>query len=484
MDEGDQSRVQPSIFRSAVSRRECVGIAASAILCLPLELKAAPGPRYITPERFGAVGDGVTNDTEAFAAMAEFVNRRGGGAIVLRPTTYIVGTQARDPTNSNYSFVPAKIMDFEGCTKALTIDGNGARLRCADGLRFGTFDRSTGEPTSHILPYTTRGELASPYVAMISVTSCSGGVTINNLELDGNLANLNIGGPFGDKGRQIPADGIRLIDNNCSEALTQVYSHHHAHDGLRIQRPAEYNPVSVLRDLVCDYNARQGCSIVAGSGYTFVNSRFNHTGKAGLVSGPAAGVDIEAQWGPIRDLHFSNCEFSDNTGCGLVADSGDSEGATFDRCRFIGTTKWAAWPKKPRFRFANCQFIGAICNTFGDPDPDRAAQFHDCIFQDDPALSPTGTVYRPSYPIANLDNLQNMLFNRCRFELIQDKVLPWSTGALYNDCTMSQIATKVAYPRGTYTGVNIINGNVDLGRSRILGDVIVNGQTLPRTTPG
>src|SRR4051794_39334933 len=69
----------------------------------------------VTPEQFGARGDGLTNDTAAFAAMTAFINRRSGGEIVLRSTTYIVGQQG-SPKKSDYAFAPMSIMDFAGCS--------------------------------------------------------------------------------------------------------------------------------------------------------------------------------------------------------------------------------------------------------------------------------------------------------------------------------------------------------------------------------
>ncbi len=373
-------------------------------------------------------------------------------------------------------------MLFRGCSKPLAIIGNGARLRCADGLRFGTFDRSTGQPTSHAMPYYSLGELASPYISMISAENCSGGVDISNLELDGNLAGLLIGGPFGDTGWQIPAAGLRLLNNRCSEQLTQIYSHHHALDGIYIDGVAERNSASMVQDVVSEYNVRQGCSLTGGRNYSFANCHFNHTGRAGLESAPAAGLDIEAAVKPIRNLSFSGCEFANNTGVGMVADSGDTDGATFDKCRFVGTTVWSAWPLKPHFRFTNCQFVGAVVHAFTDPDPDRAAQFSNCSFLDDPALSPTGQVYGPSQPIVNLAASVNVLFDGCRFDLKFESVLPWSWNAHYNNCTMSQVSTVLAHPKGTYTGVCRIDGNVELYGAIILGDLTVNGQVVPRTS--
>jgi hypothetical protein len=433
-----------------------------------------------TPEDFGAVGDGITNDTAAFARMTFAVNGSRGGRVVLRPTTSIVGGHTADPTGV-YAYGPASIMEFDGCTGGLSIEGNGARLRCADGLRFGTFDPATGLPTTHEMPYYGTGDIASPYAGMLTVQNCAGKVTIKDLELDGNIAGLLIGGPRGDTGWQIGASGLRLINNIAGESVANVHSHHHALDGIYIDGAASRDTVSVIENVRAEYNVRQGCSIVGGRNYSFEKCKFNHTGKARMTSAPSAGVDIEAETSAIRNLKFSGCEFSNNTGVGMLAEAGDSESAVFDDCRFIGTTAWSAWPRKPRYQFTNCTFIGSICNTFGDADPTRAAQFHDCAFLDDPKLSPTGEVYKPSYPIADLNEYTNVLFNRCRFTVAHDAILPWSVNVLYKDSTMSQVSSNQAYPRGTYLGTNRIDGNVDLWGSKILGDLFVNGQLLPRT---
>jgi hypothetical protein len=120
-------------------------------------------------------------------------------------------------------------------------------------------------------------------------------------------------------------------------------------------------------------------------------------------------------------------------------------------------------------------------HAFGDDDPQRATQFLNCDFLDDPALSPTGQVYGPLQPIADLYVSQNVLFDACRFNLTAQCVLPWTLNVIFNNCVMSQTQAKQAYPRGTFTGTNVINGNVDLYGSRILGDLMVNGQLLART---
>lgn len=444
---------------------------------------------FVTPEMFGAKGDGKTNDTAAFAAMSEHVNARGGGNVVLRKTTYIVGMQVQsNGDGSDYAFAPAKIMEFSGCSRPLIVQGNGARLKCADGLRFGTFDPNTGRATRRKLPNYAPGELSSPYHWMIKVENCSGTIDIADLELDGNLEGLNVGGPWGDTGYQIGACGLGLINNDGLEAIRHVYSHHHAMDGILINGADHDRKVVSLFTLVrSEYNVRQGCSIVGGRGYRFEKCRFNHTGKAGLASGPGGGVDVEAERKKVRNLAFINCEFSNNHGPGLVADQGDSEGAIFRGCTFIGTTSWSAWPCMPRFRFESCRFVGPIVNAFGDAQqPARATQFLDCTFLDDPALSPTRQVYKPPRtdgPIADLSNNPNVRFRRCSFIVRHAHTLPWTTSkVIFEDCQMIQLSPNPSYPRGTYVGSNVISGNVDLYSAVVKGRLVVNGklQSLTR----
>jgi hypothetical protein len=471
----------PMRARPGFTRREISAAAAGFALAGASSL---PKAAALTPEHFGARGDGTTDDTRAFAALAAEVNRRGGGEVELRPVTYLVGRQAADGPGG-YAFMPAPILEFLRCEAPLVIRGNRARLRCAPGLRYGTFDRATGRPTRHSMPFVQAGELATPYRVMIRVEDCTGPVEISDLELDGNLRSLRIGGQYGDTGWQIPAIGIHLVNNKGAERLSRIHAHHHALDGILIDGAEARSAMSTLHRVRSEYNGRQGCSITGGSNYGFTDCAFSNTGKAGLSSAPGAGVDIEAEAGKrIRDLRFAGCTFSNNSGPGLVADSGDCAGAALDNCNFVGTTNWAVWPNKPRFRFSECSFVGAIVHAFGDADPDRACQFHHCSFRDDPALSPNGLVYgggNPSHPVADLPHNDNVLFDHCDFNLTHRLVLPWTTNVtIFADCTMSQRAPAQSYPRGTFVGHNRIRGNVNLYSARIRGELILNGRTIER----
>ena len=465
-----------------IHRRQFLGTAALAGAGAAAPAWSAPAT--LTPDQFGAKGDGVTNDTDAFDRLAQAVNLRGGGEIALRKATYIVGRQLRPVRPDLAGWSPARILEFKGLRRPLIIRGNGAVLRCAPGLRYGTFNPRTGVPTNNPMPSFKSEETATPYLYMIMAEDCAGLIEISDLELDGNLPKLQIGGPYGDTGWQLRAVGLFLKNNRGGERILRVHSHHHAQDGVQIDgldADRGSAAASVFEDVRCEYNARQGVSLVGGRGYAFSRCTFSHTGRAGLFSNPAAGVDIEAEAGKkIRAISFSRCEFSNNHGPAMVADTGDSEGIAFDRCNFVGATNWAAWPNKPRMRFSQCSFVGPIVRAFGDKQPERATQFHDCVFRDDPKLSPTGKVYggeNPDRPIADLPGNENVLFNRCKFLLTHRAALPWSVNVIYADCVMSQKAPQDSFPRGTFIGRNTISGAAVLADSRNRGVITINGRT-------
>jgi hypothetical protein len=460
-------------------RRFLLSTAATSILPSAL---AAQEILVLRPEGFGAKGDGVTNDARAFAALSAEVNRRGGGTVVLTAgRTYIIGAQYR---GGDYGWSPRPVLELNRLSGPIRILGNGARVRCAPGLRYGAFNPETGAPTEGPAPSRRVAEAAVPYIAMIHISRCSGSIEIREIELDGNLQGMRIGGQFGDTGWQIPATGLLLEENTGPESVTDVLSHHHAQDGAMIIGAAERSGRGQISRLVCRYNGRQGCSVTAGRGYVFADCEFSHTGRSTISSAPGAGVDIEAERRPIRDLTFTRCKFVDNHGVGMVADSGDSEGVRFVDCLFVGTTTWSAWPFKPRFSFRGCSFVGSVVHAFSDANPLRATQFADCHFTDDPRRSPTGKVYVGNGPIVNLATSDNVLFDGCTFRLVGAGLLPWSWRATYRNCTMTQRSPRKATPKGRYLGRSSITGNVDLYGAMVQGELRINGRVIPPGSQG
>jgi hypothetical protein len=468
------------------TRRSVVASALLAPFVIGARCSAAPITVF-RPEEFGAKGDGRTNDTLAFIALSKAVQAAGGGIVELaRRRVYLVGMQKPAAAEGGPAYQPADILMFHGLAGALRIEGQGAVLRAAPGLRYGAFEPQSGLVARRKMPNVDHRTIASPYVAMIRIEDCRGPVSVNGIELDGAIDRAVIGGEYGDTGRQVPMTGVHLRDNRGEETLSDIYSHHHGCDGVIIDGySGQSDGARILSRMRCEYNGRQGCSIVGGHGYVFTDCRFAHTGKAAIASSPGAGMDIEAEGGKtISGLRFRNCSFVDNTGCGMVADSGPSRDVRFDDCDFVGTTNWSVWPSKPGFAFSRCKFVGSAVRPWGSENAGEATRFIDCQFTDR-SPSASGRVYLSSDtggPILDAGGSQsggkNVLLQRCLVECAGKGLLPWSVAVTYQDCTMRQASSRPSYPRGTFRGTNRIVGNAFLDGSKFEGPTYLNGKRL------
>lgn len=378
------------------------GAALEPGLSLAQQLRS---PKVVSPEDFGGGIGG--NDTLAFQKCARLL-QRGGGTLRLSPgKTYTVGLQ--DAFRKGRAYIPQDIFAVRGCANPIVVDGRRAKIKVADGLFLGAFDPKTGKRHHTDLPFTNwnyRVEIGN----VLYFEQCAN-VQIHDLEIDGNNTKAVLGGLWGDKGRQCVANNITCLD--ClAVTISNVHSHHAALDNLYV-RDSTVGPLAVARpvhlsNVVLEHAARQGLSWTGGKGLSAINCKFNHTGRAINESSgerfstePGAGLDIEASAGALcRDGHFVNCEFVNNVGAGMVADTGDSADCLFDGCVFWGTTSRAIWPKKPRFRFHNCRIYGSVVALYSPLDAESgiahpdAPHFQQCEFEDRAYLD--GRVHRDS----------------------------------------------------------------------------------------
>lgn len=465
------------------SRRSFSTGFASALLW-PKAADADAASRAFDVRDYGASPTASAPDnTRAFRLASAALSQAGGGTLTIPPGRYPVGDQLIALRRGHgYAAQGRPIIRIEGCTLPVVVDGTGATLIAADGLRFGAFDPLTGSAHTAPLPFYDLDFRADAY-RMIDVRDCRGSVTIRGIELDGNSDSYILGGPWGDTGRQVEAIGIMLTANTGGVLLEDLRTHDHgldgvmvAHAGLTASSPRY--PVT-LRNVVSDRNGRQGLSWVGGTELTAIRCRFTRTGRGRFQSAPGAGVDIEAEESVCRNGRFVDCTFADNTGVGFLASTGDVADISVQRCRVVGTTSWSAWSYKPRVRFDDCVFVGSIVNAFPSKDPTQATRFHRCRFTDDPKLSPTGKVYHQF--LADLGGgSTNVLFDDCDFTATAaERALPWTPAdTRYNNCRFRQAGRKIAYPRGVFTGACTIRtaGQVDLYGSRVRGTVTINGK--------
>ncbi len=86
----------------------------------------------------------------------------------------------------------------------------------------------------------------------------------------------------------------------------------------------------------------------------------------------------------LKQKSFEDCELIDNTGVGLIANSGDSKDCLFTNCTFWGTNTWSLWTTKPGFTFNKCNIYGSFVHGYNSPDDENATKFISCTFEDKP----------------------------------------------------------------------------------------------------
>lgn len=444
----------------------------------------------VSPEIFasakpsGVVGDG-TDDGPAFAAMSAFLNAAKSGTIDLGlGATYHVGGQTKhspgvglDGVSAGvYRFFPNTpyIIDVNGCTGPVVINYNGATIRCLPGAKYGNFNLD-GTPWNNGPTYAGDGA-ASPYIAMLAIRNCSGPVRgIGTLELDGNIKNCAIGGPWAadGSGRQLPMTGVILQDNTGLIDLDPIKSHHHGLDGMIGDGPGllTVKEQVTIRGFDGHNNGRQACSLVGGNGWRFVSPKFNQTGKdlgATLTySAPGAGIDLESEGGKwVINITLDDPEAVDNTGVGLIGDvAGQTQNIVCNGGRLIGTTSWSIWPNRPYMRFNYTLIAGAFAHAHADVDPGKATQFFRCLVTDDVTVSPTGLLYGAG-GYTHFDTgggAQNILLDECRIvktksggDSVNGSFTSTIDGAalLIRNCTVERLAGVVGhlYLYGIYSG--------------------------------
>lgn len=352
-----------------------------------------PDAAGMSIKQAGAKGDGASNDTTPFQDMAAWIEAQGGGTILVPEGTYIVGRQT-SILNGATAYAMEEIFEVAGLARPLRIIGSEAAVKIADGLRYGAFDPTTGAPADNASVVSLRN--------VFKFDDCAS-VEIENLEIDGNNTQLLLGGTTSGS-RQHPAYNIQAW--NCDRLLLRnVHTHHAAQDNIYIAESInaidDDREPKTLINVTSEYAARQGLTWAGGKGLVALNCKFNHTGRAvnqgggddnGLPFGssPQAGLDIEAERGPIRDGHFIGCEFVNNGGSGMIAFTGDTADVVFDNCLFWGTTNAPINVNKPRFTFRRSKIFGLIevlhapANAINGVVHPDASHFLDCEFEDRP----------------------------------------------------------------------------------------------------
>lgn len=363
---------------------------------------------------FGAKGNGVANDHNAFVQAASFFNaRNGNGKLVIPNGTYIVGQQTR----KQGIYKGQNVFTLKGASNFKIEGGSNSIIKYKDDVRYGTFLPYTNKPYSSTDKIVRKSEYLSTVGNCFYFNNCRN-IELSGLQINGNADNAIKGGRYGDKGIQAPYSGVSIRDGNTL-TIENCKVINFGLDGIYISTTANSTVRNdiMVNNTVCEYNGRQGLSIVGATGVQVNNSKFNYTGKGKLGSNPKAGIDIEPNKGSkARDIIITNCEMVDNAGVAFISMNGDARNVKLNNCLLIGTNNWSSWVQKPQFTFTNCKFYGSIVHGFNAKNNLDRTKYINCYFAD------TTFKTRGAY-LAELSSGYNQLFQDCIFKSNAKKVI-------------------------------------------------------------
>ena len=268
---------RPGVFhgsrRTLLRRTALLGLAASASGGIVGAVRAQAIVN-VRDEPYGAKGDGMTNDTQAFKDAIDAMRSMPAGSILTVPK----GVYLLNP-NPQYCVKPISDMKLELQP--------GAKLKA--------------------LPST----LERHYVLWLDAVD---NVEIYGLGSGDEIAEI-IGeryqhrGTTGEWGQGIRAAGASHV------TIMNVRISDFWGDGITIVRKSGVNCQHVtISNVICTNNRRQGMSLTGVDHIEVVDSEFSHTNG----TAPQDGLDVEPDpGGRVSDVLIRRCRFNDNKGNGL-----------------------------------------------------------------------------------------------------------------------------------------------------------------------
>lgn len=156
---------------------------------------------------YGAKGDGVTNDTDGVQTAVSALIAAGGGHLYFPPGTYLWGDQSAGVTKGE------NLVHISGLSKPIVISGSNAKLLLDPSIQIGDVGGSTAVTGWAIGLMNNRGP-----------------ITIEGLEIDGNLDNLTYSG----SGSVEQGHGVMIFDCAGPVTVKDVYTHHNPGDGVYV----------------------------------------------------------------------------------------------------------------------------------------------------------------------------------------------------------------------------------------------------------
>lgn len=343
---------------------------------------------------FGARGNGLADDQDAFVKASTFFrNRKGHGKLVIPKGTYIVGRQkftGNDIEKKNITYVGDYVLNLVNCHDMIIEGKPGAILKHRDSLHIGTFSPITGEPFKHNIKDINVNAAYANYASnvgnMIFLSGCSN-IRLSGLQLNGNSPNFSFGGNWG-SGRnpyELLHYGIYIVDSH-DIAIRNCLVENFACDGIYIAnlgRQVKTYEINVDKCKV-NYSGRNGLSWLGGENIRVSNSNFSNAGQGIVHESPAAGIDIEVENNSYcRNGYFYNCTMENNIGSAIASGSKElSSDVIFKKCTAASPAYYTVFADAASHRFEDCKLYGTVLVWYNARDKKDAVIFKRCLFDE------------------------------------------------------------------------------------------------------
>lgn len=407
-------------------------------------VKAQTITRYLTD--FGAVGDSITDNTDAFIKagifFSNFLTNDTTGILIIPswhdsinniPAIYKVGRQLVYQEHFNDTVVyngdtAIRIFNHAGATQAaiigvgdtfnnygmlqlsnvhgMVIKGSDSShpptIKYKDSLLYGSFLKPDSSFTSGAFTQTNLTASLQPLIFygynqtqqtkgwighFIEIKKCSR-ITIKDLRIDGNNTAFKWGGTYSaDGGIQLPNAGI-CIKETDTVTVKNVYANRFGYDGILLDDSTKY---VTLDSCKFNQNLRGGISCTGVEHFSASYCEANESGRTAplsSLSNPGSGTDIEPDLpDSCKYGYFYKCTFNNNLGPAISTNqfvASHVYDMHFDSCTIYSKREIGIFCTGRKYKFENCNIYGAVAwSSVGDNEAE-AIKYVGCHFEDKP----------------------------------------------------------------------------------------------------
>lgn len=238
---------------------------------------------FISVGEFGAVGDGISDDTEAIKAAVKYVNENGG--ILYFPTaTYLVSVQANNENIMEITSEKDIVIDFMGSTIKMSTN------------RF-------------------------PRYSIVKALYTKSLVVKNGVLVGDRLTHDYAVGESAESSSHAFGSGI-YFDNSRYALAYNMESYNFTGDSM-VMKNSKSGGLMVADECHFHHSRRQGITIVESDEVIIKNTVIHHIGSTDGIKGtsPMSGIDVEpdSDTFKVNKITFDNVNVYEIDGYGLVA---------------------------------------------------------------------------------------------------------------------------------------------------------------------